>query len=171
LRSIDYLIAHDELDGPINLASPNPIPNREFMQVLRRTAGAATGLPSTRFMLEVGAWFLRTETELILKSRRVIPGRLLRPGSTSTFLTGRALQEIWSFAIAEGGANERSRDDDDNPFALEPLFFASTLAASGHVPSQGVHANCRWLSWAGGCSIGTPRDAQSNNGARLTRGQ
>ena len=85
LRSIDYLIVHEELDGTINLAAPNPIPNREFMQALRRAAGEATGLPSTRFMLEVGAWFLRTETELILKSRRVIPGRLLRSGFNFLF--------------------------------------------------------------------------------------
>lgn len=98
LRSIDYLIAHEELDGPINLAAPNPLPNREFMQALRQAAGAATGLPSNRFMLELGAWFLRTETELILKSRRVIPGRLLQSGfnfqfpdwaSAATDLVGR----------------------------------------------------------------------------------
>jgi len=52
---------------------------------LRQAAGAATGLPSTRFMLELGAWFLRTETELMLKSRRVIPGRLLQSGFNFQF--------------------------------------------------------------------------------------
>jgi uncharacterized protein (TIGR01777 family) len=85
VRSIDYLIAHEELDGPINLAAPNPIPNREFMRTLRQAAGAAIGLPSTRFMLELGAWFLRTETELILKSRRVLPGCLLQSGFNFQF--------------------------------------------------------------------------------------
>jgi uncharacterized protein len=80
LRGIDYLIDHEELDGPINLAAPNPLPNCDFMQTLRHAAGVPTGLPSTRLMLEVGAWFLGTETELILKSRRVIPGRLLQSG-------------------------------------------------------------------------------------------
>jgi uncharacterized protein len=80
LRSIDFLIAHEELDGPINLAAPNPLPNREFMRALRQAAGAAIGLPSNRLMLEVGALFLRTETELILKSRRVVPGRLIQSG-------------------------------------------------------------------------------------------
>jgi uncharacterized protein (TIGR01777 family) len=80
LRSIDYLIAHEELDGAINLAAPNPLPNREFMHSLRGAAGAVIGLPATRLMLELGAWFLRTETELILKSRRVVPGRLLESG-------------------------------------------------------------------------------------------
>lgn len=85
LRSIDYLIAHKELDGAINLAAPNPVPNREFMQALRAAAGAVIGLPSTRLMLDLGAWFLRTETELILKSRQVIPGRLLRSGFSFQF--------------------------------------------------------------------------------------
>ena len=80
LRSIDFLIAHEELDGAVNLAAPNPLPNSEFMRALRQAAGANIGLPSTRLMLEVGALFLRTETELILKSRRVVPGRLLQSG-------------------------------------------------------------------------------------------
>jgi hypothetical protein len=80
LCSIYYLIAHEELDGPINLASPNPLPNREFMQALRQAGGVAIGLPATRLMLEVATFFHRTETELILKSRRVVPGRLLESG-------------------------------------------------------------------------------------------
>ena len=80
LHSIDHLIAHEELDGPINLAAPNPLPNREFMQALRQAAGIEIGLPATRSMLEVATFFHRTETELILKSRRVVPGRLLRSG-------------------------------------------------------------------------------------------
>jgi len=85
LRSVEYLIAHEELDGPINLAAPNPLPNREFMQALQKAAGAAIGLPSPRLMLELGAWLLRTETELILKSRQVIPGRLLQSGFNFQF--------------------------------------------------------------------------------------
>jgi hypothetical protein len=80
LRSIDLLIAHDELEGTMNLAAPNPLPNREFMRALRQAAGAPIGLPATRLMLEVATFFHRTETELILKSRRVVPGRLLQSG-------------------------------------------------------------------------------------------
>jgi hypothetical protein len=80
LRSIEYLIAHEECAGAFNLASPNPLPNREFMRTLRQAWGAPLGLPATVWMLELGAWFLRTETELILKSRRVVPGRLQRAG-------------------------------------------------------------------------------------------
>lgn len=54
------------------------LPNSEFMSVLRSAWGVPFGLPAAAWMLEVGAFFLRTETELILKSRRVIPGRLMR---------------------------------------------------------------------------------------------
>jgi uncharacterized protein (TIGR01777 family) len=80
LRSIDYLIARDEIDGAVNIASPNPLPNREFMKALRQAWGARIGLPAARWMLEIGTLFLRTETELVLKSRRVIPGRLADAG-------------------------------------------------------------------------------------------
>ena len=80
LRSIQCLMDHDELDGAINIASPNPLPNAEFMAALRKAWGTRVGLPASAWMLELGAVFLRTETELILKSRRVIPGRLLAHG-------------------------------------------------------------------------------------------
>jgi uncharacterized protein len=80
LRSIDYLIAQNGIDGPVNLASPNPIPNREFMKALRQAWGTRIGLPAAAWMLEIGTIILRTETELVLKSRRVIPGRLLEAG-------------------------------------------------------------------------------------------
>lgn len=80
VRAIDFLIEHEELDGVVNLASPNPLPNRDFMRALREAAGAPFGLPATEWMLEIGAVFLRTETELILKSRRVVPTRLLENG-------------------------------------------------------------------------------------------
>ncbi len=94
LRAVDYLIAHEELDGPVNLAAPNPLPNKEFMRGLRQAAGASIGVPSPRLMLEVGALFLRTETELILKSRRVVPTRLLQSGFTFEF-------PVWSIAAKD----------------------------------------------------------------------
>jgi len=80
IRAICFLIERDDIDGVVNLATPNPVTNREFMAGLRREWGANIGLPSAKWMLEIGAAFLGTETELILKSRRVIPGRLLREG-------------------------------------------------------------------------------------------
>ncbi len=80
VNAVHWLIDHDEIDGAVNLASPNPEPNAKFMRELRKAWGAKIGLPATALMLEMGAVFLRTETELILKSRRVVPGRLLEAG-------------------------------------------------------------------------------------------
>jgi uncharacterized protein (TIGR01777 family) len=79
-QAVEWLITHGELSGPINLVAPNPLPNGDMMKILRQIYHVPFGLPATAWMLEVGAFFLRTETELILKSRRVIPGRLLASG-------------------------------------------------------------------------------------------
>lgn len=80
IRTIDFLIAHTALDGPINICAPNPLPYAEFMRALRRAMGVRIALPATRLMLEIGAILMRTETELVLKSRRVVPARLLEAG-------------------------------------------------------------------------------------------
>jgi uncharacterized protein (TIGR01777 family) len=79
-RAVAFLIDHEALAGPINIAAPNPIPNREFMAALRDAWDMPNGLPAPAFAIEIGAFFLRTESELVLKSRRVIPGRLLDAG-------------------------------------------------------------------------------------------
>lgn len=84
IRAVDWLITRDDIAGPVNLASPNPLPYTEFMRALRDAAGVRIGLPATRLMLEVGAIFMRTETELVLKSRRVVPTRLLTSGFSFT---------------------------------------------------------------------------------------
>lgn len=80
IASIQWLMDHPALDGPINVAAPNPRTNVDFMRILRLVSGQPVGLPATRWMLEIGAFFLRTETELLLKSRRVVPTRLLASG-------------------------------------------------------------------------------------------
>ena len=87
VRAVDWLIQHNELSGPVNLASPNPLPNTEFMQALRKAWGVPFGLPATEWMLELGAFLLRSETELMLKSRRVVPTRLLQSGFSFEFPT------------------------------------------------------------------------------------
>jgi uncharacterized protein (TIGR01777 family) len=84
-RAVERLVAGDDLDGPVNLCAPAPLPQREFMAALRATWGARVGLPATKWMVEVGAFFLRTDTELVLKSRRVVPNRLLDAGFTFEF--------------------------------------------------------------------------------------
>jgi uncharacterized protein (TIGR01777 family) len=80
VRAIDLLIAREELTGVVNLASPNPLRNREFMRALREARGASFGLPASEWMIELGTLLMRTESELVLKSRRVVPGRLLSTG-------------------------------------------------------------------------------------------
>jgi uncharacterized protein (TIGR01777 family) len=82
---LDFLVAHEELDGAVILASPNPLPQREFMAALRAAWGTRLGLPATRWMTAVGAFVLRTETELTFKSRRVVPKRLLDAGYSMAF--------------------------------------------------------------------------------------
>ena len=80
VRALRRLVERDDLDGPVNLAAPNPLPLSDFMRALREAAGVRVGLPATRWMAEIGAFFMRTETELVLKSRRVVPRRLLDAG-------------------------------------------------------------------------------------------
>lgn len=80
VRAVYWLIAHREVAGHVNLAAPHPLPNAAFMRELRAAWGVPLGLPAAAWMLEGAALFLRTETELILKSRRVVPARLLRDG-------------------------------------------------------------------------------------------
>jgi uncharacterized protein (TIGR01777 family) len=94
IRAVYWLIEHSELDGPINLASPNPVPNAVFMRDLSAAWGIGFGLPTRQWMLEIGAFLLRTESELIVKSRRVVPARLLQSGFAFQFPT-------WAEAAAD----------------------------------------------------------------------
>lgn len=110
VRAVHWLIEHQKLDGPINLCSPNPIPNEEFMRTLRQSWGNPIGLPASRWMLEIGAVVLRTESELILKSRRVEPTRLMKSGFEFQFPTWPAaaddLCRRWKAGKASGNSGE-----------------------------------------------------------------
>ena len=94
VRAVLWLIEHDDVSGPVNIASPNPLPNAEFMKTLRRAWGIPFGVPAPVWLLEIAAFFHRTETELLLKSRRVIPARLSGLGFEFEFPT-------WSAAAGE----------------------------------------------------------------------
>ena len=85
VRAMDFLIARTELASCVNIAAPAPLPNSDFMRVLRQAYGTRIGLPASRWMLEIGTFLLRSETELVLKSRRVVPSRLLQAGFTFAF--------------------------------------------------------------------------------------
>jgi uncharacterized protein (TIGR01777 family) len=85
VRALVWIIERPHLSGAVNVSSPGPLPNRQFMADLRRAWGTSIGLPAARWMLEIGARLLRTESELVLKSRRVVPGRLLHDGFVFTY--------------------------------------------------------------------------------------
>jgi uncharacterized protein len=87
VRAVRWLIEHGDVAGAVNLSAPEPLPNAEFMRALRQAWGARVGLPASRWMLEIGALLMRSETELVLKSRRVAPARLLQEGFTFDFPT------------------------------------------------------------------------------------
>jgi uncharacterized protein (TIGR01777 family) len=98
---IDHLISDETLSGPVNVASPNPLPNAEFMEALRQAMGVKFGLPAAQWMLEIGAVLMKTETELLLKSRRVVPGRLLEAGYQFKFPN-------WNAACRDLASNKSS---------------------------------------------------------------
>jgi NAD dependent epimerase/dehydratase family enzyme len=85
VRALRWLIDHDELAGVVNVASPEPLPQVEFMRALRRAARMPFGLSGTSWMMEIAAFVHGTESELILKSRRVIPARLVENGFRFVF--------------------------------------------------------------------------------------
>ncbi len=78
-NAVDFII-EKEITGVVNVVSPKPIRNNDFMEKLRKAVGFSFGIPLNNFLLEIGSFFIRTETELVLKSRNVIPKRLLEKG-------------------------------------------------------------------------------------------
>jgi len=85
VRAIEFMIAHQTMSGPVNICSPNPVPNREFLRALRAAWRQPIGVSAPAWMIEIGSFLLRTESELVLKSRRVIPGKLANAGFTFVF--------------------------------------------------------------------------------------
>jgi uncharacterized protein (TIGR01777 family) len=106
VAAVKFLIAREDLAGAFNLCSPQPLPNQEFMAALHRAVGRRLAVPVPRWALEIGAFFIRTETELILKSRRVVPGRLRQEGF-------KFMHPAWPPAAAE--LVQRARADHASP--------------------------------------------------------
>jgi len=94
VRAMRWIMENEAISGPVNIAAPHPVPNEEFMRALRKAWGTPFGLPAAGLLLEAGAGLFRTETELILKSRCVVPGRLLKDGFEFNF-------PIWPDAAAD----------------------------------------------------------------------
>lgn len=105
-RAVAWLIDRDSASGTYNIASPHPVTNFEMMRTLRRVLHRPIGLPAARWMLEVAAFLMRTETELIIKSRRVVPARMLEEGFTFRFPSLDA-----AVADLEGGHPESHHEE------------------------------------------------------------
>jgi NAD dependent epimerase/dehydratase family enzyme len=80
IAAISFIERTKTVDGVVNVSSPNPSDSRTLMSTLRSAVGMPLGLPTFRWMLEIGSAVIRTETELVLKSRWVVPSRLLEEG-------------------------------------------------------------------------------------------
>lgn len=109
VRAVEFLIDREDIAGPVNLAAPHPLPQRAFMRTLRSTWGVPVGLPATRWMAEVGAFALRSDTELLLKSRCVVPGRLARAGFDFRYPEWPQAADELVRRVREGRAVRRSR--------------------------------------------------------------
>ncbi|HST66697.1 MAG TPA: TIGR01777 family oxidoreductase [Mycobacteriales bacterium] len=86
-RAVLHLSEHPELSGPVNVATPHPVSNAELMAHVRAELGWSRGLPLPAPVLELGARVIRTEAELVLKSRWVRPGVLLDSGFAFAYPT------------------------------------------------------------------------------------
>lgn len=78
--AIHHLVEHEEISGPVNLVTPVATDNANLMRTIRRVKNRRYGLPAFRWMLEPAMWLLRTEPELVLKSRWVEPEVLQASG-------------------------------------------------------------------------------------------
>ena len=79
-RCMRFLHARTDITGPVNVASPDVVSNHELMRLVRRAYGKRFGVPTPAWLLRAGAVLIRTETELVLKSRWVLPQKLLSAG-------------------------------------------------------------------------------------------
>lgn len=79
-RVIEFMWHHADEEGVYNISAPNPVPNKVFMQALRKLTGNNFGIPAPTWLLKAGAWLIGTETELILKSRWVLPAKIISKG-------------------------------------------------------------------------------------------
>jgi len=100
-RAVGWVIERTEIEGAVNICSPKPLPNAQFVREIRHALGVPIGVPATEWMLEIGAKVLGTETELLIKSRRVVPGKLLESGFEFEFAD-------WPAATQDIVARERA---------------------------------------------------------------
>lgn len=86
-RAVDFLIHKEDANGAFNFCVPKPTDNASMMRDFRKVMHVPIGIPSPKFILKIGAYFMKTEPELILSSRNVVPKKLLQSGFTFKFPT------------------------------------------------------------------------------------
>ncbi len=110
ISAVEWIVEHPELEGPINLTSPYPLPNKEFLKELRQVMNVPIALPLPTWTLKMGAFVLGTETELLLKSRWVLPTKLVESGFSFQY-------PEWQEAAKQLCSNE------DNPVRVKAVTF------------------------------------------------
>lgn len=103
VRAVELLIERDDVEGHVNLAAPNPLPHAEFMAAVRSAVGMPLGVPAPAWLFELATLVHRTDSELILKSRRVVSRRLAELGFEFEF-------EHWADAARDLVQRRRTRD-------------------------------------------------------------
>ena len=94
-EAVKFILLNDSMVEGVKMAAPHPLTNKELMKSFRKAVGRSFGLPMPKFLLEIGARIIKTETELILKSRYVMPGSLLEAGFEFKFPTmDEALKDL-----------------------------------------------------------------------------
>ena len=110
VRAVDYLIANEEIESAVNITALASLPNINLMRALGEAWGIGFGLPASEWMLAVATFVHRTESELLLKSRRVVPRRLLEHGFQFEFPNwpeaARDLVGRWRARPIEGARRE-----------------------------------------------------------------
>ena len=106
---IVWLLEQNQLSGVINCVGPQPVTNKKLMQLLRKAVGMSFGLSLKKWMLEIGAFFMQTETELVLKSRKVVPQRLLESGYEFSFDT---LEDTINDLVARKKSHQPTKNKD-----------------------------------------------------------
>lgn len=96
-RVTEWLLERNDLEGIFNVTAPEPVQNDVFMKEMRSAYGIAVGLPAPQWLLEIGTWLIGSETELLLKSRWVVPARLLKEGFNFHYpQAAQAIRDIMS---------------------------------------------------------------------------
>lgn len=115
---VEWLVTKPAIEGVVNATSPDPLRNKLFMQLIRQTAKIPIGIPAPRLLIEVAAWARRTEAELLLKSRWVLPTRLQQEGFQFQY-------PVWSGAVRQLFAPVRHNAQKSNTVAFSHKLTTS----------------------------------------------